>query len=179
VERWAAARGLPLDTERFGGRFGRASVAAGSASPLDVAVLEPLTFMNRSGACVAEALRGLGIEDPSADLLVVFDDVDLPFGRLRLRPSGSPGGHRGLADVIAALGCSDLPRLRFGVGLPEGEADTVDWVLGPFSAEEAARLEALVDAAAEAIDSALFGDFRAAMSRVNRAPASEGEDPIQ
>lgn len=179
VERWAERRGLAIEADRFGGRFGRGRVAAGGASPLDVAVLEPLSFMNRSGACVAEALSELQIEDPSADLLVVFDDVDLPFGRLRLRPSGSPGGHRGLADVMAALGRSDLPRLRFGVGRPEAEVDTADWVLEPFSAEEASRLDELVDAAAGAVDAALFGDLRAAMSRVNRAPASEGEDPIQ
>lgn len=176
VERWAARRGIALDDERFGGRFGCGRARAPGAVRLDVAVLEPLAFMNRSGACVGAALEGLGLD--AADLLVVLDDVDLPFGRLRLRPSGSPGGHRGLADVIEVLGRSDLPRLRFGVGRSESGRDTADWVLERFSAQEEARLGACLEAAADAVDAALFEGVGAAMNQVNRAPASEAEEPL-
>jgi len=178
VERWAAQRGLPLDDERFGGRFGCGTLVSPDGS-LEVAVLEPSDYMNRSGAPVAAAVAELPVSDPSADLLIVFDDVDLPFGRLRLRPSGSAGGHRGLADVIEALCSSDVPRLRFGVGRPEGLVDTADWVLAPFSSPEQARLDEALADAASAVDAALCQGVRSAMSHVNRAPASEAEEPVE
>lgn len=178
VERWASRHRIQLDQERFGGRFGRGWAQRRDATAMDVAVLEPLAYMNRSGACVAAALEGLAIPDPSGALLIVLDDVDLPFGRLRLRPSGSAGGHRGLADVIATLGRSDLPRLRFGVGRPPGALDTADWVLQPFSAQEAADLDARVEAAAAAVDAALFEGVVAAMNHVNRVTAPEREESL-
>jgi PTH1 family peptidyl-tRNA hydrolase len=90
-----------------------------------------------------------------------------------VRPSGGPGGQRGLTDVIAVLGRQDFPRLRFGVGRPEGGLDTADWVLSPFSAEEVADLAGRLDAAAEAAEAALVEGVSAAMNRFNRDPAAE------
>jgi len=179
VEYWAAARGIALDEQRFGGRFGRGRLPADDGALLDVAALTPLAFMNRSGSCVAAALAELPVEAPAEDLLVVFDDVDLPFGRLRLRPAGSAGGHRGLEDVLSCLGSRELPRLRFGVGRPEGAADTADWVLEPFSQQEQAGFGDALAAAAAAVDAALLEGVRPAMNHVNRAPASSEEDPLQ
>jgi PTH1 family peptidyl-tRNA hydrolase len=173
VERFAARWGIELGERCFGGRFGRGSVQGAEGEPLEVAVLEPHTFMNRSGAAVAEALRGLGLGDPAADLLVVLDDVDLPFGRLRVRPSGGAGGHRGLGDVIEVLGRSDFPRLRFGVGRPLAPLDTAEWVLEPFSEEEAAQLGPRIEAASEALGTALLEGVAMAMNRFNREAASE------
>ncbi|HJO23481.1 MAG: aminoacyl-tRNA hydrolase [Myxococcota bacterium] len=170
---FAARNSIPLDGERFESRFGPGSIQRDAGEPVEVAVLEPLTWMNRSGAAVAQAIRGLGIEEPSSDLLVVFDDVDLPTGRLRLRPHGGSGGHRGLADVIEALDRSDFARLRFGVGRPEGLADTADWVLAPFSAEEEVAVRRRVEAAAEAIEAFLLEGIVPAMNRFNTDPASE------
>jgi PTH1 family peptidyl-tRNA hydrolase len=126
-ERWR----LPEPAERWGGRFARGRVA--SLGGLDVGVLEPETFMNESGASVAAALGKLPVEDPARDLLVVFDDADLPFGRLRLRGEGGDGGHRGLAGVLERLGRRDVPRLRFGIGRPELPMETADFVLARFS----------------------------------------------
>ena len=101
VECWAGRHGLRVEESRYGGRFGRTRLPAAAEGPgCEVAVLEPLGWMNRSGAAVAEALGDLPVADPAADVLVVLDDVDLPFGRLRLRPSGGAGGHRGLTDVL-------------------------------------------------------------------------------
>jgi PTH1 family peptidyl-tRNA hydrolase len=176
VERFAARWGIEFGEPCFGGRFGRGVVRDARGEPLDVALLEPQTFMNRSGAAVAEALRGLAVEDPAADLFVVLDDVDLPFGRLRVRPSGGAGGHLGLGDVIEALGRSDFPRLRFGVGRPPAPLDTAEWVLEPFSEEEAAQLEERIEAASEALGTALLEGVVAAMDRFNRDPASEAAD---
>jgi len=176
VERFAARWGIELGERCFGGRFGRGVLRGAEGAPLDVALLEPQTFMNRSGAAVAEALRGLGIEDPAADLFVVLDDVDLPFGRLRVRASGGAGGHRGLGNVIETIGRSDFPRLRFGVGRPPSPLDTADWVLDTFSEEEAAQLGERIEAASEAVGAALLEGVTAAMNRFNRDAAFEAAD---
>ena len=173
LERFAERLGVALDEERFQGRFGKGWLPASEGPSEAVGLLEPLTFMNRSGTAVAEALAALPVADPARDLLLVVDDVDLPFGRLRLRPSGGAGGQRGLADVIAVLGRQDFPRLRFGIGRPEGGLETADWVLSPFSSDEASRLFGLVSAASEAIEVALLEGVPAAMNRFNRDPAAE------
>jgi PTH1 family peptidyl-tRNA hydrolase len=158
---------LPEPEERFDARFVRGRVA--SLGGLDVGVLEPQTFMNESGASVAAALRKLPVEDPARELLLVLDDADLPFGRLRLRGSGGDGGHRGLADVIARLGSRDLPRLRFGIGRPELPIETADFVLARFAPEEEAALPGHLDRAAEAVETFLTAGIAAAMNRFNAA----------
>jgi PTH1 family peptidyl-tRNA hydrolase len=177
AESFAARHAIGLDSERFGGRFGRGRVASPAREPLDVGVLEPQGFMNLSGDAVALALSKLPVEDPSRDLMIAFDDVDLPFGRLRLRAGGGAGGHKGLIDVIAKLGREDLPRLRFGVGRPMAPIDTTDWVLQRFSPEEEQALGGLVSQAADALDAWLFEGLAAAMNRFNRAgPVEEPTD---
>ena len=169
VERFARGFGIALDEEAYGGRFGRGPVAVGDGPPLDVALLLPETFMNLSGDAVCAALDALGIDDPSS-LLVVFDDVDLPFARLRVRRGGGPGGHRGMAHIIERLGRDDFPRLRFGVGRPEGAIDTSDWVLSGFSPEEARSLDGHLARAAEALEACLMFGVGTAMNRFNRDP---------
>ncbi len=119
VRHFAKARGVALDRQDFDGAFGQVELSAAGGEAAVVAMLEPHTFMNLSGDAVAAALATLPVEDPSRDLLVVFDDVDLPFGRLRIRHAGGAGGHRGLSHVIERLGRGDFPRLRFGVGRPD------------------------------------------------------------
>jgi PTH1 family peptidyl-tRNA hydrolase len=177
VERLAARRGIELDQRRFQGRFGRGRFPRSDAPALDLGILEPQTWMNLSGASVAEAVRALPVLDPPDCLLVVLDDVDLPFGRLRVRPAGGSGGHRGLADVIEALGRDDFPRLRFGVGRPSEPVETSDWVLSPFSAEEAERLPERVEAAVEAVEAVLLDGVTAAMNRFNRDAAAPDPNP--
>jgi len=180
VERFARDYGIELSERRFGGRYGRGSARAADGARLDVGALLPEGFMNRSGESVREALRLLPVEEVASDLLVVVDDVDLPFGRLRLRPGGSSGGHRGLEDLIAGLGRQDFARLRFGVGRPALPIDTADWVLQRFSPEEERALGALLATAAEGVLAALVEGCAAAMNRFNRAPVGEdcpGRDP--
>jgi len=93
---------------------------------IDCALLEPMTFMNRSGKSVQAALAGWPHLLPERDLLVVYDDLDLPTGRLRLRPGGGAGGHRGMADLVRALETTAIPRLRFGIGHPGRRSAVVD-----------------------------------------------------
>jgi len=181
AERFASDCGIALAERRFGGRFGRGVLSVGTAdtagaeaarlAPIEVGVLEPETYMNCSGDAVAEALDALAIEDVSRDLLVVLDDIDLPFGRLRLRPDGGAGGHRGLSHILERLGRRDVPRLRFGVSRPP--EDAVDHVLQRFAPEEAQRLPEHLERAAQAIGLALGEGVAAAMNAYNRDPATE------
>jgi PTH1 family peptidyl-tRNA hydrolase len=174
AERFASRHSIGLDSERFGARFGRGRIAAPGAEPLDVGVLEPQGFMNLSGEAVALALSKLPVEDVSRDLLVTLDDVDLPFGSLRLRGAGSGGGHKGLTDVIERLGRSDFARLRFGIGRPLTPIDVTDWVLQRFSPEEEQALPSLVDEAADALEVWLREGLAPAMNRYNRVAGPPG-----
>ncbi len=199
VERFAADHGIEIAARRFESRFGRGRmVMPASGTPetptepparaplsrateplaeppaepleLDVALLIPETLMNRSGSALCAALRDLPVSDIRADLLVVVDDLDLPFGRLRIRPRGGSAGHRGLEDIADRIGSSDFPRLRFGIGRPAAGIDAADWVLRDFSREEEAVLAERIPTAAEAVGSILVGGVVPAMSRYNRAP---------
>ncbi len=170
VDRFAVGCGIALSERRFDGRFGLGRVAAQApdAPDLDVALLIPETYMNRSGGAVAEALRGLPVEDIGEDLLVVVDDLDLPFGRLRIRPRGGTAGHRGLEDIAARIGSSDFPRLRFGIGRPEDERSAVDWVLDAFTEAEEVALQQRIPLAAEAVGAILVDGVVPSMNRYNR-----------
>ena len=185
VDRFAFDCGIPLAEHRFESRFGRGQIPPPAGRPpedsanhpadhpnLDVAVLVPETYMNHSGIAVAAALNGLPVEDIRTDLLVVVDDLDLPFGRLRIRPRGSSAGHRGLEDIAERIDSSDFPRLRFGIGRPEPEIDPVDWVLRAFSSAEEAALEERIPLAAEAVGSILIDGVVPSMNRYNPDPES-------
>lgn len=174
LEHFARAQHIALDERRFRSRFGRGRLRSAPGVPdPELALLAPQTFMNRSGDAVAEAVAELALEDPSRELWLVYDDVDLPFGRLRLRPGGSAGGHRGLADVIACLGRDDLPRLRIGVGRPSADRETAEHVLAGFDEAEQRALPALLERARLALETALGGEFERAMAEFNREPAAD------
>ncbi len=181
VERFAADCGFALSERRFESRFslGQIPLKAGESpegpakepgepTGLDVALLVPETQMNRSGIAVAEAVSSLSVDDILKDLLIVVDDLDLPFGRLRIRERGSSAGHRGLEDIAQRIGSSDFPRLRFGIGRPQADASAVDWVLDAFSKAEEVALEEQIPVAAEAIGSILVDGVVPAMNRYNR-----------
>lgn len=113
-------------------------VAQGSISGQRVVLVKPQTFMNDSGACVGPIVKFY--KAPLDDLLVVYDELDLPFEQLRMRPSGSAGGHNGMKSIIQRAGGQDFPRIRFGIGRPPGRQAPRDFVLDDFSREEAALL---------------------------------------
>jgi len=173
VAAFAARHGIEGSAHACGGLFGRGLVAVKGGAELEVGVLQPQTFMNRSGEVVAAALRCFSVEDPESDLIVVFDDVDLPFGRLRIRPSGGSAGHRGLRNIIACLETEGFARLRFGVDRPPG-IETAEYVLQDFSDSEERELESRIPVAVDALDAMLFEGTTPAMNRFNRL--STGED---
>ncbi|MGB9791469.1 MAG: aminoacyl-tRNA hydrolase [Thermacetogeniaceae bacterium] len=131
-----------------------------------VLLVQPLTYINSSGRAVQPLVRRWGVSPGS--LLVVSDDLDLPFGAIRLRPAGSSGGHRGIQSVIDCLGTQEFPRLRIGIGRPPEGVDAAEYVLSPFSPEERGRLEEILELAAEAAACWAVEGVEAAMSRYNR-----------
>ncbi len=121
-------------------------IAKASVNETDVLLAKPVTYMNRSGAAVREVLEIFQIS--LNDILVIVDDFNLPFGKIRIRSKGSDGGHHGLASIIQELGSEDFPRLRIGIG-QESISDAVSFVLSDFDAEERAQLLEVVKQAAE------------------------------
>ncbi|HEY0780816.1 MAG TPA: aminoacyl-tRNA hydrolase [Thermoanaerobaculia bacterium] len=159
---------------RFGVGFDRfecgaqvAEAAAFEGAPRTLLAL-PQTYMNRSGYAARCLLEHHGLE-PGA-VLVVYDEVNLPLGRLRLRRSGSPAGHRGIESVMENLRTDQIPRLRLGVAGPDGPppgADLADFVLGPFAVDERETLDAAILRAADACECWLHDGVDTAMSRFN------------
>lgn len=132
-----------------------------------VVAARPLGYMNRSGTVAAGLLQALEIAPTG--MLVVVDDVDLPLGRLRLRPDGGPGSHNGLRDLCRAVGDS-FPRLRVGVGGGRAAVDLADFVLSPFAEDEREAAAEALRRAADAVEQTLREGLQAAMNRFNRAP---------
>mgnify|MGYP001490626971 FL=1 len=131
-----------------------------------VYVAKPLTFMNLSGVAVRMMLKDLNFSDGDT-LVLVYDDVWIPLGRIRIRESGSDGGHNGLKSVISEIGTKDFPRIRIGVGpLPE-YGDMVDYVLGKFSNDEYERVSRAIDLSVTAAKELVIGDIRKVMSIYN------------
>ena len=129
--------------------------------------VKPQTFMNRSGEPVKEILRKF--HATADDVVVVYDDLDLPFGRIRIRSKGSAGGHRGVLSVIEELAGASFYRIRVCIGRPPEGVDPVDYVLQPFNAEENAALGGVIARAGEAVMSLLCEGSQRAMARFNRA----------
>ena len=152
----------------------QARLAMGEVAGLPVALLEPLAYMNLSGKPVALALRELVLL-PAA-MLVVHDDVDLPLGRLRLRPRGSAAGHKGVQSLMDSLGTADFARLRVGIGRP-GHGDVRDYVLTPFASDDEPAMEEVLEKAASAIECYLTAGVEAAMNEFNRAENRTADSP--
>jgi peptidyl-tRNA hydrolase, PTH1 family len=142
-------------------------------------LFKPMTYMNRSGLPVAEAVRFYKL-DPAADLLVLVDDVALPCGAIRLRASGGAGGHNGLTDLQRALGAEAYPRCRIGIDPSPPFMDQADYVLGRFTPEQWALVDPALNRAADAAEMFIARGIEAAMNTFNapaapRQPGSAGK----
>ena len=165
----ARAHGLSFSREKLA----RAHTAQGRIAGRSVLLAKPQTFMNRSGQAVGRLARWFKI--PPQQILVVYDELDLPLGRLRLRPEGGAGGHKGMRSIIEVLGSQDFPRLRVGIDRPPGQMDPADYVLHPFSKEDKEAVILVIDQAVAAVEAWLADGIVAAMDRFNRPPAQDGE----
>lgn len=166
VDRLSKTWNLPLKEERrFQGEYG----AGFGPTRQKVYLLKPLTYMNRSGQSMRAVLDWLKLE-PS-QVLMIYDDMDLPVGRLRLRLSGSAGGHNGMKSAIAHLGTQDFPRLRIGIGAGNRGEDSdravISHVLGNFSKVERAIMDGVIDTALRALEKALADGVEKSMSLYN------------
>jgi PTH1 family peptidyl-tRNA hydrolase len=160
VDRLAVAVDL-----RFDERHDRAVLARGDVDGVRVALVKPQTYMNLSGPAVRGVARFYKVA--VAQILVVYDDLDLPLGVLRLRQQGGAGGHRGVMSLIDALDSQEFPRVRIGIGRPDGSMPPEAYVLQDFDAGQRAVIEVAIDRAVAAIRTALREGFPAAMNQFN------------
>jgi PTH1 family peptidyl-tRNA hydrolase len=160
-----------LHSIRFDRRQCRARVGIAKARGEKLLLAKPGTFVNLSGNSVACLVRKHKI--PVSDLLVIYDDLDLPPGKIRLRQSGSSGGHKGMNSIISALGSEAFPRIRVGIGRPQVEKQSisedaiVNYVLTDFSPQEEAIIKPVIARVTEAIDCFLAQGIEAAMNKFN------------
>jgi peptidyl-tRNA hydrolase, PTH1 family len=167
VERLASEEGIRLRSRESLSRVGRGRIGG-----VPLVLAQPQTYMNASGEAVSDLCEKNGIE-PS-DLCVVFDDIDLPLGTLRMRARGSAGGQKGIRSIIDSLGTSEFPRLRIGIRGERysRERDLADYVLDSFAKSERERFEESIGRAVEALRTWLTDGIDAAMTRANVKPSS-------
>lgn len=166
IENFANQLGWPLKEDR---RF-NAKVAKGCYEGQTIHLILPLTYMNLSGNSVRRYLDYFKL--PLACVIIISDDIALPFGSLRLRDTGSTGGHNGLKSIETCLGTSNYKRLRMGIGHP-GELMLADYVLETFNELERQVLPTFIDRGVEAIQRILKNSFSQVMNHVNTAPKQE------
>jgi len=167
LDLFAERHNVTFDRFQKRARVAVARMEGHNGMPVKVVLAKPMTFMNASG----EALGPLAAfyKIAPADIMVIYDDLDLPAGRIRLRMGGSSGGQKGMQSIIKALGSDAFPRLRVGIGRPPGQMDPVDYVLRPFSAEQEIEIVLARARAADAIEFWLAQGIEATMNQYNPA----------
>jgi len=169
--------------DRLGARHGirvtrpecQALIGHGTISGKPVILAKPQTFMNLSGLAVKPLLEKNEI--PPAELILVYDELDLPWGSLRIKPKGSPAGHNGAKDVVAKLGTQEFPRIRLGVHPGHPLTSGVDYLLSGFTRQQKEELDAFIDLAADAAESVIAEGVELSMTRFNRrAQSSQTEE---
>lgn len=160
VEALAERHSIRLDTDKHKGIIGKGMIGSEK-----VVIAKPLTFMNLSGECVRSVADFYKI--PVENIIVVFDDISLDVGKLRIRKKGSAGGHNGIKSIIAHLGGDNFPRLKFGVGDKPNGMDLADYVLGNFSKEDEAILKSEIIRACDGVEVMITEGCDSAMNKYN------------
>jgi PTH1 family peptidyl-tRNA hydrolase len=169
---------IPLSENRkFQGAFGEGKIPKADK----IRLLKPLTYMNNSGMAMRAVTDWYKL--PPESVLVIYDDMDLPLGKIRLRMSGSAGGHNGMKSAIAHLGSQNFPRLRIGIGKTSGaskdDSSTVSYVLGRFSALEMQIVSPVLQLVIDATEAAIAQGVEKAMNRYNNHNVQPTKDPKQ
>jgi PTH1 family peptidyl-tRNA hydrolase len=160
AQKFADKWGLSLKRRAHQGVLG-----SGRVEGEEVMVLLPQTYMNRSGISVVSACKSKGVD--VGDLIVIHDEIDLPFGSVRIKVGGGHGGHNGLRSIIDLLGAREFLRLRVGVGRPPGQMDFAKYVLGPFSSTERSQLDNVLDNSVKALEVLMQKGAQHAMNEYN------------
>jgi peptidyl-tRNA hydrolase, PTH1 family len=160
IDALSQTNGLPLDKLKFNAQFGK-----GKMEGEDVLLVKPLTYMNLSGEALSPIMNFYQI--PIEDILVVYDDLDLPIGKIRLREKGSAGGHNGMKSIIQHLGSQNFKRIRVGIGRPVGREKVIDYVLKRFTKEDQPSVDASIDQARKACEAWLTNPFLKVMNTYN------------
>ncbi len=162
IDRLSGIYQIPVEEKKFQGLFG-----TGFIGGQKVALVKPQTYMNLSGECVRDFLYYYKV-DPEEGLLVLFDDICLEPGSIRIRKKGSAGGHNGIKNIILHTGTQNFARVRIGVGEKPQRWDLADYVLSPFPKGDRELVDEAVDHCADAVKMILEGEIEAAMNRYNR-----------
>lgn len=162
LDAFARKHNISVDRSGFHGIYGEMRWGETGEK---VILLKPSTFMNLSGRAIAPAASFYKIAP--ADILVIYDELDLPPGKIRIREKGSAGGHNGMKSAIQELGTQDFPRLRIGIGRPAPGWEVPDWVLAPFGPDDAATVAQILPKAVEAVESFLTEGALKAMTKYN------------
>ncbi|MFU7516677.1 aminoacyl-tRNA hydrolase [Clostridium sp. HCS.1] len=157
---------IDLNKSKFKGVFGE-----GFIEGKKVILLKPTTYMNLSGESIREVINFYKIDNNN--IIVIYDDISLEIGKLRIREKGSAGGHNGIKSIIANLSTDVFPRIKIGVGQPKG--DLVSHVLGRFNKEEAQDLKEVIDASIKAVEIIIKNGAKAAMNELNGFKLSKNE----
>ena len=150
---------------KLGDRRAKAVIGQGRVCDTDIALAKPRTYMNDSGAAVEYLMTRFAAS--AEDLLVVYDDIALPLGTIRVRRSGSDGGHNGVRSIIDELGSKEFPRIRVGIGAPDDGTSYVEYVLGTFQKHEEKVIAPVIGAVADAVEVLLTEGIDTAMNRFN------------
>ena len=162
VDALAKEAGVKIDRAKF-----QALTAQATVGGVRVLLMKPQTYMNLSGVAVKQAADFYKV--PPERVLVLFDDIDLDVGRLRIRRNGSSGGHNGIKSIISSLGSQEFPRIKIGVGAkPHPDYDLADWVLSRFTLAEQKLLDPAIEHAAEAVPVIFTQGIERASSQFNR-----------
>jgi len=160
IDELANKHNIDIDNSKFKGMLGK-----GVINGEKVVLVKPLTYMNNSGECIRAVMDYYKTDID--DFIVVFDDISLDVGKLRVRPKGSAGGHNGIKSIIAHLGSDGFKRVKFGVGNKPSGWDLADWVLGRFNKEDEKTLEDAKKRACEAIETIMAEGTEFAMNKFN------------
>ncbi len=167
LDAWAKASNVVFSTERYG------DTALVREKGREYHLLKPSTYMNLSGNAVRYWLNKLDLEPEN--LMIICDDLNLPFGTLRMRKAGSDGGHNGLKNITELLGSTEFPRLRIGVGHDFAPGSQVDYVLGKFSEEQLKEVEEMSERIVSGLKTWAFLGIERAMSQINAKPKAIGQ----
>ena len=163
IDAFADAAGVDIDKEDFRGVYGRLKF-----NGEDILLFKPLTMMNLSGTAVQEIIHYFKID--LEDVLIIYDDMAIEPGTIRLRLNGSSGGQKGMQNIIDNLGTEEIKRIRVGIGEPQ--FDSIDWVLGKPTRDDKVKIDQAIENAIKAIREYLIHDFQNAMSKYNGGSSS-------